>query len=212
VAVEIGLIAVLGVFATAFVVASFLGRAHGGTIFFSLVTLAALIGAASLPHDRAGWLVTWKPVTAAAVQQSYQRNTGSATLDLTALTLDGRTVSTRLEVHVGEVVIKPPKDATVVLRYHVAVGDVRLPDDSHSGVNIKNDKEKPVILAPPSGTLSTGTVIVDVDLAVGNLWIDQGSRTPRTPGTAPAPKTVPAPRAAPAPRSAPGAAAERVSL
>jgi phage shock protein PspC (stress-responsive transcriptional regulator) len=173
VAIEIGLIAVLGVFGFAFVVASFLGRARGGTVFFSLLTLAGLVGAASLPHDRAGWLVTWKPTTAATVQESYQRDTGSGTLDLTGLALAGRTVSTRLQVHVGEVVIKLPKDATVILTYHVGVGDVLLPGNSHTGVNVKNDKDKPVIFAPPAGTLSAGTVNVYADVAVGDLRIDQ---------------------------------------
>ncbi|SFE80815.1 phage shock protein C (PspC) family protein [Actinacidiphila alni] len=187
VAVEIGLIAVLGVFGVAFVVASFLGRARGGTVFFALVTLAGLIGTASLPHDRAGWEVTWRPTTAAAVQDSYQRNTGSGTFDLTALALDGRTVSTRLRVHVGEVVIKLPEDATVVLTYHVAVGDVLLQGDSHTGVNVKNEKDKPVIFAPPPGTLSTGTVIIDADVAVGYVRIDRSQ--PKDTGRAPVKET-----------------------
>lgn len=190
VSVEIGLISVLGVFGMAFVVASFLGRARGGTVFFALLTLAGLIGTAALPHDRAGWRDTWKPVTAAAVQESYLRGSGQGTFDLTGLALDGRTVNTRLDVRVGEVLIKLPKDATVNLTYHVSVGAIRLPDKDHGGVNVTSDEGVPVVFAPAAGTMNTGTINIDVQIAVGDLRVERSAERAGT-GTAPLAPTAP---------------------
>lgn len=173
VSLEIGLISVLGVFGLAFVVASFAGRARGGMVFFSLLTLAGLITAASLPHERADWYTTWRPVSADTVQDQYHRHSGSGTLDLTSLALNGRFVSTRLEVRVGEARIRLPKDATVNITYHVGLGDVRLPGGKdHNGVNMRNAKdEKPLVFSPPAGTLNTGSINLDVMVGVGDLSV-----------------------------------------
>jgi len=138
----------------------------------SLLLLAGLIGAASLPKDPAGWTTIWRPAAAAAVQPNYLRGAGNGTLDLTALELGGETVNTSVEVRVGEAVVKLPPDITVNLSYQISVGDVLLLDNSHSGVNLKNDKgQKPLVLAPPNGTKSTGTVNLKVDVSVGDLRV-----------------------------------------
>ncbi|MFJ2636827.1 PspC domain-containing protein [Streptomyces sp. NPDC087422] len=191
VSVEIGLIAVLGVFGLAFVVASFAGRARGGTVFFTLLTLAGLIGTASVPHDNAGWRDTWRPMTAAAVQPTYERGSGQGVLDLTDLTLDGRTVNTRVDLRVGEVLIRLPKDATVRLTYHVAVGAIRLPEKDHGGLNVNSEGAVPVVFAPPAGTMNTGTVNVHVRIGAGDLRIEPATAGTGT-GTAPLAPTAPA--------------------
>jgi phage shock protein PspC (stress-responsive transcriptional regulator) len=171
-ATEIGLAGALSVYGLAFVIASFAGRARGGTVFMSLLILAGLVGAASLPKDEAGWTSTWRPADAAAVQPTYLRGAGSGNLDLTALDLNGGTVSTHLKVRVGEAVVKLPPDLTLNVTYHVAVGDVLLSDHSHSGVDLKNDREeKPLMLTPLNGARSTGTVNLRVDVGVGDLRV-----------------------------------------
>ena len=168
---ETGLASALGVFGLAYVVASFAGRPRGGTLFWTLLTLAGLIGAASLPKDQAGWSTQWRPATAAAVQQTYSRGAGNGTLDLRRIALGGRTVSTRLTVGAGEALVELPPDATVVLDYHIGVGDVLLPERSHSGVNIRGGVKERTVYRPARGTASTGTVDLTVHVGVGDMRV-----------------------------------------
>lgn len=126
--VEIGLSATLGVLGAAFVIASFAGRARGGTVFFSLLTIAGLIVAAALPktgHGVGG--ATWRPATTAALLPVYERGTGTGTLDLTGLALGGRTVSTQLRLGAGQAVVKLPTDAVIRLDYDLGLGQAELP-------------------------------------------------------------------------------------
>ncbi len=169
--VEIGLVSALGVFALAYLVASFAGRPRGGTLFWTLLTVAGLIGAAALPKDQAGWTTRWRPATAAAVRPSYERGAGNGTLDLRHIALDGHTVSTRLEVRVGEALVELPPDATVILNYHIGVGDVLLPGRSHSGVNIKGGVHDKEVYGPAPGTVSTGTLDLTVKVDVGDMRV-----------------------------------------
>lgn len=174
VSLEIGLSAALGVFGTAFVVASFAGRARGGTVFLSVLTIAALITVAALPKDAQGWSTTWRPVAADGLRTSYQRGVGSGTLDLTSLKLDGRTLDVHVQVRLGEAVVQLPRNATVRLDYDLGVGDVLLPGQSHSGVNIESGKHERLTYPPPAGTKSTGTVDLKVEVAVGQLRVVNG--------------------------------------
>ncbi|WP_225847836.1 PspC domain-containing protein [Streptomyces sp. HPF1205] len=172
---EIGLAAALGVFGVAFVISSFAGRARGGTVFFSLLTIAALIGASALPKEGHGMGGrTWRPVQVAAVHEAYSLGGGKGTLDLTALDLNGATVSTRVTVGVGEVELRLPADATVHLHYDLGIGNVSPPDridHGDDGVNVGQHKQ--VTYAPAPGTLSTGTIDVRVKLGVGHVTVDR---------------------------------------
>lgn len=172
---EIGLAAALGVFGVAFVISSFAGRARGGTVFFSLVTIAALIGAATLPKEGHGvGGRTWRPVQAAAVREAYSLGGGKGTLDLTALDLNGATVSTRVTVGVGEVELRLPTEATVHLHYDLGIGDVSLPDRTdHGDGGVNFGTHKQVTYAPVPGTLPTGTIDVRVKLGVGHVTVDR---------------------------------------
>ncbi|WP_329365700.1 PspC domain-containing protein [Streptomyces sp. NBC_00669] len=169
--VEIGLASALGVFGVAYLIASFAGRPRGLTAFWSLLTIAGLIGAASLPKDQEGWTSRWTPTTTTAIQPSYVRGAGDGVLDLRTVSLGNRTVSTRLDVHVGEAEVKLPPNATVVLTYHIGVGDVLLPGKSHSGVNIRSGTHDTEVYSPRPGTPSTGTIDLTVKVGVGDLRV-----------------------------------------
>jgi phage shock protein PspC (stress-responsive transcriptional regulator) len=174
VSLEIGLAAALGVLGTAFVIASFAGRARGGTVFFSVLTLAALIGASALPRNGQGLdsaTTTWRPVTAAGVQQDYQRGAGRAVLDLTAVRLDGGTVHTRLKVGAGQAEVRLPAGATVVLDYNLGLGEAVLPGKVNDGVDVKTGQHRTIVLDPPPGTASAGTLDVRVEVGVGRLKV-----------------------------------------
>jgi phage shock protein PspC (stress-responsive transcriptional regulator) len=169
---EIGLSAALGVFGLAFVVASFAGRARGGTVLLSLLTVAALTGAAALPKDGHGLGgTTWRPMSLASLRQDYERGTGTGTLDLTGLPLNGGTVTTRLDIGAGQAVVRLPRNATVRLEYDLGLGEVVLPGKVNDGVDIKDDQHRRLAYAPAPGTLSAGTIELRVDVGVGRLRV-----------------------------------------
>ncbi|WP_333767865.1 PspC domain-containing protein [Streptomyces sp. IBSBF 2435] len=169
---EIGLAAVLGVLGTAFVIASFAGRAKGGTVFFSVLTLAALVGTTALPRTGHGFgSTTWRPVSAPGVQQLYERGAGRGLLDLSGLTLDGGTVRTHLKVGAGQAEVLLPPGATVVLDYDLGVGETVLPGKVNDGVDVKTGQHRTVTLAPAPGTSPAGTIDLRVEVGVGQLKV-----------------------------------------
>ncbi|WP_073493362.1 PspC domain-containing protein [Actinacidiphila paucisporea] len=172
VSAEIGLASALGVLGAAFVVGSFAGRARGGTAFFAVLTLAALVGVTSLPRTGHGvGTTTWRPVTAAGVHQLYERGTGRGLLDLRALPLDGGTVHTHLKVGAGQAEVLLPPGATVVLDYDLGAGETVLPGKVNHGVDVKTGQHRTVTLRPPAGTASTGTLDLRVEVGVGRLKV-----------------------------------------
>jgi phage shock protein PspC (stress-responsive transcriptional regulator) len=168
-ALEIGLAAMLGVVGVAFVVASVAGRAQGGTVFWSVVILAALIGAATLPKSGQGvGDSTWRPVSAASVQPSYARGAGKADLDLSGLRLArGEAVRTTLTLGIGQAVVRVPDDAVVHLVYRVKAGDVVLPGKDHSGVDMANTGAGERLTLAPAAGAATAVGTLDLDLTVG---------------------------------------------
>lgn len=172
VSAEIGLASLLGVLGTAFVVASFAGRARGGTVFFSLLTIAALIAAAALPKTGQGVRdTTWRPMTVAAVLPLYERGTGSGTLDLTRVPLNGRTVSTSLRIGAGQAEIRLPRNATVEVDYDLGLGEIVLPGKVNDGVRLKKSRHDRLTYTAAPGTMSAGTILVEVNVGVGRLKV-----------------------------------------
>ncbi|WP_328915590.1 MULTISPECIES: PspC domain-containing protein [unclassified Streptomyces] len=172
VSLEIGLAAALAVFGTGFVISSFAGRARGGTAVMSVLTVAALIGAATLPRTGHGvGSTTWQPTTTASVRQSYEVGTGIGTLDLTRLPLNGATVTIRMKVGAGQAVVRLPENATTHLHYSLRLGEVVLPGKVNHGVRIQSDQRARLTLAPPPGTTSTGTIDLRVTVGVGQLKV-----------------------------------------
>ncbi|MFC4032904.1 PspC domain-containing protein [Streptomyces polygonati] len=169
---EIGLSAALGVLGSAFVLASFAGRARGGTVFLSVVTVAGLVAAASLPKSGHGLgATTWRPATPTAVQRLYERGAGTATLDLRSLPLGGATVITEVKVGAGQVVLRLPSDAVVVIDYTLGLGRVVQPGSTEDGVHLRRHRHQVLTYRPPDGTAVTGTIDLDVDLDVGQLKV-----------------------------------------
>jgi phage shock protein PspC (stress-responsive transcriptional regulator) len=192
VSAEIGLGAALAVLGAAFVVASFAGKAAGGTVFWSLVVIAGLVGAAMLPKSGQGvGRQTWRPTSAAAVAPSYERGAGTGVLDLSGLDLngpgsngqgldgqgldghgrDGRTVATKLHVGAGEAEVRLPRDATVRIDYDVSIGDVDWPDRQEDGVHLGKGRHGTATFGAAPGRVSRGTIDLKVTVGVGRLLV-----------------------------------------
>lgn len=174
VSAEIGLASALAVLGTAFVVASFAGRARGGTVLFSVLTLGALVGVTALPTAGGPGVgtTTWRPADAAHVRPLYERGTGRGLLDLSGLELPaGTTVHARVEVGAGRAEVRLPKNATVVLDYDLGLAELVVPDKVNHGVRIQSDKQGTVTLRPAAGVPANGTVDLHVEVGVGQLKV-----------------------------------------
>lgn len=174
VSAEIGLASALAVLGAAFVVASFAGRARGGTAFFAVLTLGALVGVTALPTAGGPGVgtTTWRPADAGQVRTLYERGTGRGLLDLSVLELPaGATVGSHVKVGAGLAEVRLPKDATVVLDYDLGLAELVLPDKVNDGVRIQSDKHGTVTLRPAAGVPAHGTVDLHVEVGVGQLKV-----------------------------------------
>ncbi|MDF9815113.1 phage shock protein PspC (stress-responsive transcriptional regulator) [Streptomyces sp. SPB162] len=172
-ALEVGLACALAVFGLAFFIGAWTGRARGGTATWAVLTIALLVGAAAVPKTMStDWATTqWRPVAASDLQADYEQGSGHGLLDLTALPLGGRTVTTRLEVGAGRAEIRLPRNATVRLDYTMGFGEVQLPGKVNHGVDISSDAHSQVVFAPDAGIPSTGTIELDVEVGAGQLRV-----------------------------------------
>ncbi|MDJ0340578.1 PspC domain-containing protein [Streptomyces sp. H10-C2] len=172
-ALEIGLASALAVFGLGFVLSAWAGRARGGTAFWAVLTIALLVGAASVPKTMTtDWATTdWRPVAVTDVQARYEQGSGHGLLDLTALPLGGKTVTTKLQVGAGLAEVRLPQNATVRLHYQLGVGEVQLPGVTNHGVDIRTDVRNEVVFEPAAGTPSAGTIELDVEVGVGQVRV-----------------------------------------
>lgn len=170
---EIGFAAALAVYGLGFVVSTFFGRVHGGGLVAVLLS-ALLAGSVALPHSvGTDWKQqTWRPTSAASVQPVYDLGTGQGTLDLTALRFDGGTVTTRLQVGVGEAKVLLPADVTVHLDYRAGIGDVQVPGGTGRTKGVHPDVRDTVTLEPVAqGAKSSGTLELQVEIGVGSVKV-----------------------------------------
>ncbi|WP_369030640.1 MULTISPECIES: PspC domain-containing protein [Streptomyces] len=175
---QTGLACALTVFGVGIAVSAFLGRTGAGSVFLAIITAALLAGSAALPKDvSTHWVRTeWTPTAVAAVQPRYDLGTGEATLDLTGLRLaKGQTVTTSVGVGVGRIEVIVPKSATVKADIEVGVGDIQLPGDDKQDVDVAPGKHKQVTLSPATGGANTGTVVLDLEVGLGQAEVTRAT-------------------------------------
>ncbi|MDX3239998.1 PspC domain-containing protein [Streptomyces sp. ME03-5709C] len=172
---QIGLGSALAVFGLGFVVSTWWGRLGGGTVFMVLLTTALLVGSTTLPRSvGTDWRErTWTPATLSAVRDSYELGAGRATLDLSKLRPGGRTVSTRVQVGAGQLVIGIPQDVTLRIRLQVGLGDLQLPGEKDKDIDVQPGLDRKMTLGPVDGRKSEGTVELDVEVGVGQVKVVQ---------------------------------------
>ncbi|HVK21082.1 MAG TPA: PspC domain-containing protein [Actinokineospora sp.] len=126
---------VLGILGLGLVASAFSGGARG---LIGLVVPLAFVGVAmttvwpdGFSRDRLGD-ISVTPTSIAEVQDSYERDIGSVTLDLRQLPNSGE-ISTRAEVDAGDVTVIVPENADVTVKCEVGVGDVDCLGETHDG-------------------------------------------------------------------------------
>ncbi|MGI5377605.1 PspC domain-containing protein [Streptomyces sp. CA-251387] len=175
---QTGLSCALLVLGLGIAVSAFLGRTGAGSIFLAVITAGLLAASAALPKDiSTHWIErNWRPATAADVQQQYDVGTGVGTLDLTRVKFtEGRTVTTRADVGVGQLKVIVPKGVTVKASIDVGVGDIQLPGDDKGDVDVAPGKHKELTLAPPTGTKEAGTLDLDLNVGVGQAEVSRAT-------------------------------------
>ncbi|MEU6000890.1 PspC domain-containing protein [Streptomyces sp. NPDC047197] len=175
---QAGLALALAVFGIGIALSAFLGRTGVGSIVLAVITAGLLAGSAALPKDiSTSWAETeWRPTTAAQVAPQYELGSGIGTLDLTrAGPGKGRTLSTSAEVGAGQVKVIVPKDSTVKLNVEVGIGDIQLPDDPKSDVDIAPGKEKSVTLNPPADSKDGGTLELHIEMGIGQVEVSRAT-------------------------------------
>ena len=102
--------------------------ARGGLIALGVVLSLGLAAAAAEPWEGAGADAgdrTYRPGTAAAVQESYRGNVGDLTLDLTRIDVgDAGPISTRIRNGAGDIRVIVPLEADVQLTVDSGLGSV----------------------------------------------------------------------------------------
>ena len=100
--------------------------ARGGLIALGVVLSLALLAAAAEPWEGTGaGDRTYRPGTAAAVQDVYSGGVGDLTLDLTRIEMgDGEPINTRIDHGFGDIRVVVPGDADVQLTVETGLGSV----------------------------------------------------------------------------------------
>ncbi|MEU7700418.1 PspC domain-containing protein [Streptomyces sp. NPDC039028] len=175
---QTGLVAALAVFGLGLVVSSFLGRTGFGTVFLTVVTAGLLALTTAVPGQiTTEWMrETWRPASAAAVQPRYELGTGVGTLDLSALPVPaGATVTSSVEVGAGRLKVVVPENAVVKLRVQVGLGDLQLPGEPPDDIDVAPDRDVSRTLEPPAGTAPAGTLVLSLEIAVGQVEVTRAA-------------------------------------
>lgn len=171
---QAGLASALIVFGTGIAVSAFLGRTGAGSVFLAIITAVLLACSAALPKDiSTHWVRTnWTPAVAADVRPTYELGTGVGTLDLTRIDLaKGQTLTTSVEVGMGQLKVVVPDDATVKLNVEVGVGDIQFPGDGKQDVDVAPGKYEERTLKPTSNTKNGGTLDLTLEVGVGQAEV-----------------------------------------
>ncbi|MFI7289274.1 PspC domain-containing protein [Streptomyces anulatus] len=177
-ALQIGLVAALGVFGLGLLIASVLGRTGFGTVLMAMITAGLLAGAAVLPKDiDTSWArQEWRPASAAAVRPHYELRTGDARLDLSGLKVaEGETVRTGLDVAAGRAAVVVPENVTVKVRAEAGLGEIRLEEGQRVQVRINSDEAKQRTLPPPAGTKPAGTIELVLEVGIGQVEVTRAA-------------------------------------
>jgi phage shock protein PspC (stress-responsive transcriptional regulator) len=158
----------LGIVGGGLVVGAFAGRAHGLVALGAVLTLAmAIASAVPAAGARGTGDVTWWPVSTTSIpSHGYSWAAGDATLDLSSTALASDTV-VPVSVATGNLLVLVPSDVVLVIRAHVGLGSVVLPDGfSSNGIGRTVDTSYSAVTAEARGTLT-----LRLDVGAGTLEV-----------------------------------------
>ncbi len=145
-------------------------RRVGGLVFLGLILLAAFGIAAATPvsvSSGAGDKVE-RPLTADALQPSYELGVGSLDLDLRAVELPAGTTSLDASVGAGELVITVPEGVALEIDAHAGVGELDIVGERDDGIDV--DRTLTLAGATPDAPL----LQLEADVGFGSIEVRRG--------------------------------------
>ncbi|MDH6135911.1 phage shock protein PspC (stress-responsive transcriptional regulator) [Kitasatospora sp. MAA4] len=163
-------VALVGLGLTVLLGAKF-GRARVLAIPALLLTmLLAALGNSGTSVNSAFGDRSWTPASAADLHHDYSLGAGDLALDLRSVDPAGGSVSTTAKLAVGDVHVTLPPDVDVMLTVRSMVGNMSLPDRTFDG-GLGTDRT--VLLSPLQGQHSKGTIILDIEVGLGDVQVEQ---------------------------------------
>jgi hypothetical protein len=107
---------------------------------------------------------TYRPTTLAELRPTYRMAIGELVLDLRALDMQGRTANVLVTDGIGHLQVLVPRSAGVIAMGHAGAGDVRLFEQSWSGVKV--DKRQTV-----AGREGGGRIVVRARVGLGQVEV-----------------------------------------
>ncbi|WP_447037916.1 PspC domain-containing protein [Streptomyces sp. DSM 118878] len=175
---QTGLACALAVFGLGIAASAFLGRTGAGSIVLAVLTAGLLAATAALPKNITTHYARtdWIPSTAADVRPQYEVGLGAGKLDLRKIDLGkGQTLKTSADVGMGDLRVIVPKDVTVRLDAKVGVGEIMLPGDKGTDLDVAPGREKKVTLEPPSGGKDGGTLDLRLEVGIGQAKVTRAT-------------------------------------
>ena len=145
-------------------------RRVGGLVVLGLILLAAFGVAAATPVSISSGAgdKTERPLTAAALQPSYELGVGSLDLDLRAVDLPAGTTSVDASVGAGELVITVPEGVAVEIDAHAGVGEIDVVGESDDGIDV--DQTLTLAGSTPDAPL----LQLEADVGFGSIEVRRG--------------------------------------
>ena len=145
-------------------------RRVGGLVFLGLILLAAFGIAAATPVSVSSGAgeKTERPLTADALQSSYELGVGALDLDLRAVELPAGTTSLDASVGAGELVITVPEGVALEIDAHAGVGELDIVGERDDGIDV--DRTLTLAGATPDAPL----LQLEADVGFGSIEVRRG--------------------------------------
>ncbi|MGW3227827.1 PspC domain-containing protein [Kitasatospora sp. NPDC001095] len=145
------------------------GRARRLAVTGMLLTLAlAFVGHAPDSMRNAVGDREWTVASAADLHDRYNLAAGKINLNLSAVDPAGATLSTKVDLGVGDITVTVPDDVTVNVVARVGLGNVSAPDDRSDSTG-----RHTYLIGPANGQPAKGTLNLELGLGLGNIKVVQ---------------------------------------
>lgn len=162
--------AALATIGAGLVVGAFVGRSVAlivvGVLLIPLLFITRFV---PFPIEGRVGEFTYRPATAAAVEESYELGAGSLTLDLRSLDLSaGDVVTVSTEVGAGEIVVRLPADVDVSVDASVGIGELQVLGWERGGIGLDRSIS--------TGPGSDSQIVLTAEAGFGSIRILQAGR------------------------------------
>jgi phage shock protein PspC (stress-responsive transcriptional regulator) len=168
--VDLALAAAVAVVGAAVAIGAFTGHRVGALVLVGLVLLGGFAVAASVPVSVSAGTgdKLERPLDAAALQSSYEFGIGDYTVDLSAVELELGETHVDVSLGIGDLLVRVPEDAALVIDAHAGAGDVVVLGDGDDGLGADRNVNL------PGPTADAPVLVLDADVGLGMVEVTRG--------------------------------------